>query len=379
MARWLEARAAALETTSAVLGKALADHRALPIDADPEVLRVLTVVRRYRVAVAGDAVLEVADELEEIARSLFADGDHATARALCLVADRIDEGLERLAKVHPGLTLLPSPKDPRVDRWQRVTAINASDSQSVSPRVDVEADWALRNRPGLHELDAHLDEGLARVQPAPLEVRNRHGAGGYEGGSEPTSLSEYRDRWGTIFRRGLGACAAVALARRQREVFLSMLIPDGGSGLSKYWARLIAWTHHAMPPVPTLSVFYPAGKTHEVLVAIDGWVKAGNKFPDGTIVEASGGRLEMRFLIFDEGDDGIKNLLAAVGKKVSCDSSRVGWAISRKTGSGLDDISAASAHWRSCLDAGYSEQEIEHLARGSYTYKEVAKIKRRIR
>jgi hypothetical protein len=374
---WLRERAAALDETSAVLARALADHRALPTAMDQEALRLLAMVRSYRVAVASDAILAVADELEELARALLADGDAATARAFCAVADRIDAELERLEKAHPGLTLLPSKKDPRVDRWQRVTAINASDSQSVSPRVDVEADWALRNRPGLHELDAHLDEGLARVQPTPLDVRHRHGAGGYEGGSEPTSLSEYRDRWGAIFRRGLGACAAAALARRQREVFLSMLIPDSGNGTAKWWARALAWMHRAMSPVPMLSVLYPAGKTNEVLHAIDAWVKAGNKLPDGTIVEASRGRLEVRFLIFGTGSD-IKSLLTTVEKKIPLESLRTGWAISRRSGSDEDDLAAAAAHWRVCLAHGYSEKEVARLAGRGYSAKEVQEIRLRV-
>ena len=378
MSAWLRERAAALDETSAVLTKALADHRALPTAADPDLLRVLAVVRSYRVAVASDAVLTVADELEELARALLADGDVETARAFCAVADRIDEELVKRLISHELLALLPSKKDPRVDRWQRVTAVNASDNQSVSPRVDVQADWALRNRHGLHDLDEHLDEGLARLQPGPLDVRHRHGAGGYGGGSEPTSLSEYHDRWGAIFRRGLGACAAVALARRQREVFLSLLIPDSGNGMAKWWARALALAHRTESPAPLLSVFYPKGRTQDVLASIDAWAKAGHQLPGCTLVEDSKGRIELRLLSFGDPKP-LGMLLAHIDQTVSYDSAKVGWVVSKKTGSGLDDISAAVAHWRSCLAAGYAEKELERLARRSYTVSEVAEIKRRIR
>jgi len=375
LSSWLRERAAALDETSAVLTKALADHRALPTAVDPEALRLLTAVRSYRVAVAGDAVLGIADEFEELARALLVDGDAETARAFCAVADRIDEELVKRLISHELLALLPSKKDPRVDRWQRVTAVNASDNQSVSPRVDVQADWALRNRHGLHDLDEHLDEGLARLQPGPLDVRHRHGAGGYGGGSEPTSLSEYHDRWGAIFRRGLGACAAVALARRQREVFLSLLIPDSGNGMAKWWARALSLAHRTESPAPLLSVFYPKGRSHDVLASIDAWAKAGHELPGCTLIEDSKGRIELRLLSFDDPKP-LGMLLAHIDQTVLYDSAKVGWVVSRRSGSTKDDLHAAACHWRSGQASGYSEMELETLARKSYTASEVQTIKK---
>jgi hypothetical protein len=134
MAGWLRQRADQLGAGYSVLTKELAAYRALPSYDDDRVRVVMFAVRGYRVDQAVDGVLAVADELEELARALLADGDRQLARAFCELADRIDEGLLKAVADHPGWNLLPSKTNPRVKRWQRVTTVNAKRKAAEASR-----------------------------------------------------------------------------------------------------------------------------------------------------------------------------------------------------------------------------------------------------
>ena len=376
LARWLRSQASGLEASTAALTKALDDYRQIPADGDEWLRRGLTAVRSYRVDRATAAVLGIADEFEELARALLADGDVSTARACCATADRIDEALEKAYKDHPGWDLLPSKVNPRVKRWQRVTTVNANDEQGGAAqkvrRVALVEDWRRRNRPGLHELDEELDGHVRGALPGiALEVRHEHGVGIYQDNSEPTSRTVYRDKHGRVFSKALPACAAIGLRYAQNEAFLSHVFPEKSeraeekTGRAQDEARRFVESRgvEGAEPVPTFSVYYDV-HPEKVLGQIDRY-GAAHRLPAFTCLLSDDGQIEINFLLLDVRDNPrIKKLLKTIESKYPLAEAGFGWSISLATGHDEGDDLAKQNHRATLARGGYSSQEIEAIERG---------------
>jgi len=359
LARWLWQQASGLEASTATLAKALDDYRQIPADGDEWLRRGLTAVRSYRVSQATDAVLGIADEFEFLARALLVDGDAPTARACCAVADQVDELLVKAVADHPGMSLLPSKLDPRVKRWQRVTTVNAADTPGdANPRVDPEQDWAERHRATLRALEELLDEQLERNTGKRPRVRHRRGVGVYQGSTEATSLSQYPDPDGKVFEKGLGAIAAVGLAFRQKEVFLSREFPAE----EEEEARRFASSARLGPPVPVMAVKLD-GPPEEILGSIRRY--AGFRdIPGMTILRSDDGTTQVRFMIFEDGDRRILSVLNVVSRVAPIREVSLGWSVSRSTGDGEDLAAAISNHRDNLREHGYNKREIALLEEG---------------
>jgi len=364
LARWLRTQAAALEASTATLAKALSDYRELPVSGDDRYREARRIVRSYRVAQATDAVLGIADEFEFLARALLADGDVSTARAFCATADQIDEALEKAYKDHPGWDLLPSKLDPRVKRWQRVTTVNAADTPGdANPRVDPEQDWAERHRTTLRALQEMLDEQLERNTGKRPRVRHRRGVGGYQGSTEATSLSQYPDPDGKVFAKGLAAAAAVGLAFRQKEVFLSREFPAD----EKVEARALAARVGGIA-VATMAVGIK-GDPVEVLARIREFA-GDHEIPGLTLLRGERGIIDVRFFLDDpkESKDPRKSanravgaLLAHLADHLNIREVSYGWAASRCTGDG-DELNLAMVnHSDNLRRQGYSYHQVQQL------------------
>jgi hypothetical protein len=376
LARWLRSQASELEASTATLAKALDDYRQIPADGDEWLRRGLIAVRSYRVDQATEAVLEIADEFEELARALLADSDAATARACCAVADLVDEALVKAVADHRGMSLLPSKLDPRVKRWQRVTTVNASDEQGGAAqkvrRVALVEDWRRRNRPGLYELDGELDGHVRRALPGiALDVRHEHGVGIYQDNSEPTSRTVYRDEHGRVFSKALPACAAVGLRYAQNEAFLSHVFPEKSeraekkTGRAQDEARRFAESRgvEGAEPVPTFSVYYDV-HPEKVLGQIERY-GAAHRLPAFTCLLSDDGQIEINFLLLDVRENPrIKKLLKTIESKYPLAEAGFGWSISLATGHDEGDDLAKQNHRATLARGGYSSQEIEAIERG---------------
>jgi len=364
LARWLRTQAAALEASTATLAKALDDYRELPVSGDDRYREARRIVRSYRVAQATEAVLGIADEFEELARALLADDDVPTARACCAVADQVDELLLKAVADHPGMSLLPSKLDPRVKRWQRVTTVNAADTPGdADPRVDPEQDWAERHRATLRALQEMLDEQLERNTGKRPRVRHRRGVGVYQGSTEATSLSQYPDPDGKVFAKGLAAAAAVGLAFRQKEVFLSRMFPAE----EKAEARALAARVGGMA-VATMAVGVKADPV-EVLARIREFA-GDHEIPGLTLLRGERGIIDVRFFLDDpkESKDPRKSanravgaLLAHLADHLNIREVSYGWAASRCTGDG-DELNLAMVnHSDNLRRQGYSYHQVQQL------------------
>lgn len=358
MAGWLRQRADQLGAGCSALTKALAAYRALPSYDDDRVRVVMFAVRGYLVDQAVDGVLAVADELEELARALLADGDRQLAWAFCELADRIDEGLLKAVEEHPGQALLPSKLNPRVKRWQRVTTVNAADTPGdADGRVAPEKDWADRHRATLRALQELLDDQLERNTGRKPRGRHRRGVGVYQGSTEATSLSQYPDPDGKVFEKGLGAIAAVGLAYRQKEVFLNREFPADCEDEAQVLASRIGGD-----VVATMAVGIKAAP-EEVLASIRRFA-GDHDVPGMTLLRSEHGLTEVRFLLFDKEKPRIAALLEELSGTVTLREVSYGWSVSKVTGN-YNDLAKATADHRDNLgDHGYSKREIARLEAG---------------
>jgi len=358
LARWLRTQAAALEASTATLAKALDDYRELPVSGDDRYREARRIVRSYRVAQATEAVLGIADEFEELARALLADDDVPTARACCAVADQVDELLLKAVADHPGMSLLPSKLDPRVKRWQRVTTVNAADPPGdAHPRVDPEQDWAERHRATLRALQEMLDEQLERNTGKRPRVRHRRGVGVYQGSTEATSLSQYPDPDGKVFAKGLAAAAAVGLAFRQKEVFLSREFPAE----EKVEARALAARVGGIA-VATMAVGIK-GDPVEVLARIREFA-GDHEIPGLTLLRGERGIIDVRFFLAESGNEDVRSLLTHLADHLTIREVSYGWAASLSTGASGSVLDALQNHRDNLRGNGYRKGEIEQLERG---------------
>jgi len=242
--------------------------------------------------------------------------------------------------------------------------------------VDLPNDWKVRSRGGLAWFGATIDHEVTEILRRVVEGIHRCGVGGYQGGSEPTSQTEYRDADERIFRSALPACAIVGLEKRQREVLLSRVIPDDGTGNSQARADALAASVGAWTPAPTLSLFYPREATRDVLHAMQARVDQGAHLPDLSLLEMPDGGVEVRFILVGPGPwpaakEMTQHLLAKhPTREVSC-----GWAVTFAAGDPTSDLSAAVAHWRVLARAGFGAKAIARIASRSYTRRQVAKIR----
>lgn len=307
-----------------------------------------------RLGVADLAV--AADDLERLARARWLAGDPEEAWRLCTLADLVDESLDALAKAHPGLALLPSKADPKVKRWQRVSAVNASDTPGNAPgRVAAEEDWKDRHRQRLRELQATLDEHVEQATGRKEKVVHRRGVGAYQGSTEATSLSEYPDRSGRVFERGLAACAAVGLKYRQKEVFLSRIFANADEKRARRFAR----EHGLDEPTAVLEVRVE-GRPADVLRRMTTY-GSGHDMPGVTALAAREGGVRLRFYLFDPEDPAVAGLLDDLAEAHDIPEARLGWAVGQRSGDSDDLEEALDRHRDNLRVAGYGRDEIAEL------------------
>lgn len=357
VAKLAKAVVAHLNRVAAVAGEPLRKG------ASPFALKQTLYFRGVRAGISFDSAVERSVEVAALVRGLVRGTDHA-GRAEGLLG-ALAAGLVALAKAqHPGLALLPSKKDPKVLRWQKITQVNASDSPGAGSRVALATDWDERDRQGLTDVDDLLDAGMERATGKAEDVAHHHGVGGYEGKSEPTSLSEYKDENGEVFQKGLGACAAVGLRHEQLEVFLSAAIPqleadDRGASFEAA-AELAKATPDAWDPTPSMDVVFQE-TPEELLGRIQSWSDGagGGSVPGFTITEGADGGSEARFILFSaENNKLVGSLLGDLLFEQEEPQVRIGWAVTRPTGSSDSMEAALEDHRDKLRQHGYTKKEI---------------------
>ena len=226
-----------------------------------------------------------------------------------------------------------------------------------TPRVDPEQDWAERHRATLRALQEMLDEQLERNTGKRPRVRHRRGVGVYQGSTEATSLSQYPDPDGKVFDKGLAAAAAVGLAFRQKEVFLSREFPAE----EQVEAKALAAQAGGMA-LATMAVGIK-GDPVEVLARIREFA-GDHAIPGLTLLRGERGTIEVRFFLAESGNEDVGALLAHLADHLTIREVSYGWAASLSTGASGSVLDALQNHRDNLRGNGYRKGEIEQLERG---------------